>query len=452
VRRILDAIEAGADGRDLAALPIPDHYRAAFIRRDEADMFEGMASVDKDPRKSLHVDAVATPALAPDEAYIAVMASSINFNTVWSSIFEPVPTFAFLDRLARESEWGARHALPHQVVGSDAAGVVLRVGSAVRLWQPGDRVTVHCNHVDDQDPTAHDDSMLASNQRIWGFETNFGGLAELAVVKANQLMPKPAHLTWEESAVNALCNSTSYRMLVSRPGAAMKQGDVVLVWGASGGLGGYAVQYVLNGGGIPVAVVSSPAKAALLHRVGVEAVIDRRAEDYRFWSDPHTQDEREWRRFGQRVRELVGEDPDIVFEHPGRQTMGASVFTCKRGGTIVTCAATSGYMVEFDDRHFWMKLKRLVGSHFANYQEAWLANRLVAKGRIQPVLSAVRPLAEVGDAALQVHRNEHEGKLGVLCLSPREGLGIDDPELRAAVGERTITQFRRTDDLEPAPA
>ena len=78
---------------------------------------------------------------------------------------------------------------------------------------------MHCNYVDDQDPSAHDDSMLAANQRIWGFETNFGGLADLAVVKANQLMPKATHLTWEEAAVNALCNSTAYRMLVSHNGA-----------------------------------------------------------------------------------------------------------------------------------------------------------------------------------------------------------------------------------------
>ena len=452
VHTILEAIEAGAAGPDLAALPVPDHYRAAFVRREDVGMFEGLASEDKDPRRSLHVGDVATPPLAPDEAYVAVMASSINFNTVWSSIFEPVPTFAFLDRLAREGEWGARHARPYQVVGSDAAGVVLQVGSMVRSWRPGDRVTVHCNHVDDQDPTAHDDSMLAANQRIWGFETNFGGLAELAVVKANQLMPKPAHLTWEEAAVNALCNSTSYRMLVSRNGAAMKQGDVVLVWGASGGLGGYAVQYVLNGGGTPVAVVSSAQKAALMEDLGVTAVIDRHADAYRFWSDPQTQDEREWRRFGQRVRELVGEDPDIVFEHPGRQTMGASIFTCKRGGTVVTCAATSGYLVEFDNRHFWMKLKRLVASHFANYHEAWLANRLVAKGRIQPVLSAVHPLQDVGEAARRVHRNEHEGKLGVLCLAPREGLGIEDAELRASIGEDVITRFRRSAVVDAVPA
>ena len=443
MQKILEAIQAGAGGDELASLPLPESYRAAFVRREDATMFEGIASADKDPRKSLHVGEVALPNIAPDEAVVAVMASSINFNTVWTSIFEPLPTFGFLDRLGKESEWGARHALPYHVVGSDAAGVVLRVGSAVRNWKPGDRVTVHCNHVDDQDPSAHDDSMLANNQRIWGFETNFGGLGELTIVKANQLMPKPTHLTWEESAVNALCNSTSYRMLVGKNAARMKQGDTVLIWGATGGIGGYATQYVLNGGGTPVGIVSSPEKAALLNELGVEAVIDRKAENYRFWSDEHTQDESEWRRFGKQVRALAGDDPDIVFEHVGRQTMGASIFACKRGGTVVTCAATSGYMVEFDNRHFWMKLKRLIASHFANYAEAWAANKLVSQGKIQPLLSAVYGLDDVGEAALKIHRNEHEGKIGILCLAPTEGLGIDDPEKRAAIGEDKITIFRR---------
>jgi crotonyl-CoA reductase len=442
MQAIRDAILAGASGDDLSALPLPESYRGAYVLRDETEMFAGVDSADKDPRKSLHVSEVAVPDLAPDEAYIAVMASSINFNTVWTSIFEPLPTFGFLDRLARESIWGARHALPYHVVGSDASGVVLRVGSLVRNFSPGDKVVVHCNYVDDQDPSAHDDSMLAANERIWGFETNFGGLADLAVVKANQLMPKATHLSWEEAAINALCNSTAYRMLVSRNGAEMKQGDKVLVWGASGGLGSYAVQHVLNGGGTPVGVVSSPDKVALLRELGVEAVIDRKAAGYAFWKDEHTQDESEWRRLGKDIRALVGDDPDIVFEHPGRQTMGASVFACKRAGTVVTCAATSGYMIEYDNRHLWMKLKTIKGSHFANYREAWDANQLICQGRVLPPLSAVYPLEDVGEAALQVHHNLHEGKIGVLCLAPTEGLGVDDPELRAAVGEDRITLFR----------
>jgi crotonyl-CoA reductase len=438
-----EAIVAGANGDELGAMALPESYRAAHVRRDEVEMFAGVDSAEKDPRKSLHVSEVPVPELAPDEAYLAVMASSINFNTVWTSIFEPLPTFGFLDRLGKESAWGARHALDHHVVGSDASGVVLRVGSAVRNWRPGDKVVVHCNYVDDQDPSAHDDSMLAANQRIWGFESNFGGLADLAVVKANQLMPKARHLSWEEAAINALCNSTAYRMLVSHNGAPMKQGDRVLVWGGSGGLGSYAVQHVMNGGGTPVAVVSSPDKVDLLHKFGVEAVIDRAAAGYRFWKDEHTQDESEWRRFGKDVRALVGAEPDIVFEHPGRQTMGASVFVCKRAGTIVTCAATSGYMIEYDNRHLWMKLKTIKGSHFANYREAWDANQLVCDGKVVPPLSALYPLDDVGDAAFQVHHNLHEGKIGVLCLAPEEGLGIDDPELRASVGEDRITLFRR---------
>ena len=164
-----DAILAGAGGDDLAAIPVPESYRAAHVRRDEVDMFAGVEAADKDPRKSLHVSDVALPELAPDEAYVAVMASAINFNTVWTSIFEPLPTFGFLDRLGRESQWGARHALDHHVVGSDASGVVLRVGSAVRNWKPGDKVVIHCNFVDDQDPSAHDDSHAGRQPAYMGF-------------------------------------------------------------------------------------------------------------------------------------------------------------------------------------------------------------------------------------------------------------------------------------------
>jgi crotonyl-CoA reductase len=439
---IRDAVLQGAPGDHLGALPLPVSYRGAVVRASEQDMFADLPSEEKDPRKSLHVDEVPLPELAPDEALVAVMASSINFNTVWTSIFEPLSTFGFLRRLGKESVWGARHDQPFHVVGSDAAGVVLRVGSAVRMWRPGDAVTVHCNHVDDQDPTAHDDSMLAANQRIWGYETNYGGLGELSVVKANQLMPKPAHLTWEEAAVNALTNSTSYRMLVSPNGAQMTQGQTVLIWGAGGGIGAYACQYVLNGGGTPVGVVSSPERAAILHDLGVEHVIDRRAEGFEFWKDEHTQDPAEWRRFGARIRDLVGTDPEIVFEHPGRSTMGASVFVCSRGGTIVTCAATTGFMLEYDNRYLWMNQKRLQGCHFANYREAYEANRLVCEGRIHPVLSAVFPFEDVADAVTQVHRNEHEGKLGVLVLAPEEGLGVADPAMRERLLDQ-ITLFRR---------
>ena len=223
MQQIRDAILAGDTApEDFANIDIPDHYRGVTVHKDEQEMFAGVATKDKDPRKSLHVDEVALPELGPGEALIAVMASAINFNTVWTSIFEPVSTFGFLDRYGRISPLTKRHDLPYHVVGSDAAGVVLRVGPGVNMWKPGDEVVAHCLSVELEHPSGHSDTMMDPEQRIWGFETNFGGLAEIALVKSNQLMPKPKHLTWEEAASPGLVNSTAYRQLVSQNGGAMK--------------------------------------------------------------------------------------------------------------------------------------------------------------------------------------------------------------------------------------
>ena len=189
------------------------------------------------------------------------MASAINYNTVWTSIFEPVSTFGFLERYGRMSPLSKRHDLPYHVVGSDLSGVVLKTGVGVHTWKPGAEVVAHCLSVELESPDGHNDTMLDPEQRIWGFETNFGGLAHIALVKANQLMPKPDHLTWEEAASPGLVNCTAYRQLVSQNGGDMKQGDNVLIWGASGGLGGFATQYALNGGATPVCVVSNEEKA-----------------------------------------------------------------------------------------------------------------------------------------------------------------------------------------------
>jgi crotonyl-CoA reductase len=441
MKEILDAIlDPASQPADFAGLKLPEAYRAVTLHRDEEQMFDGVPARERDPRKSLHVEGVPVPELGLGEALIAVMASSVNYNTVWSSIFSPASTFAFLRRYGKLSQLTARHDLPYHVVGSDLAGVVLRTGPGVTVWKPGEEVVAHCLSVELESADGHNDTMLDPEQRIWGYETNFGGLAELALVKTNQLMPKPKHLTWEEAATPGLVNSTAFRQLVSDNGAAMHVGQNVLIWGASGGLGAYATQYALAGGAIPICVVSSEHKAELCRSMGAELIINRSAEGYQFWKDENTQDPKEWKRFGARIRELTGgEDPDIVFEHPGRETFGASVYVARKGGTIVTCASTSGFMHEFDNRYLWMSLKRIIGSHFANYREAWQANRLIAKGMIHPTMSAVYPLERTGQAALDVHRNLHHGKVAVLCLAPHEGLGVRDHLLR----EKHLTEINR---------
>ncbi|RZQ60182.1 crotonyl-CoA carboxylase/reductase [Amycolatopsis suaedae] len=436
-----EALLTGASPERIERLPLPAEFLAAHLKAEDADMFRGVE--DKDVRKSLRVGRVPMPELAPDEVVVAVMASSINYNTVWSAMFEPIPTFRFLSQFARQGGWASRHDLPHQVVGSDGAGVIVRVGSGVRHWKVGDHVVVSPAYVDDQEPASHADGMLGAEQRAWGFETNFGGLAEYSVVRVNQLVPKPAHLTWEEAACNTLCAGTAYRMLVSDRGARMKQGDVVLVWGAAGGLGGYAVQFVRNGGGIPVGVVGSPEKAEALRALGCEIVIDR--SEIGLTADVADDPARVievGRRLGGIIRERVGRDPDIVFEHVGRATFGVSVFVVRRGGVVVTCGSSTGYHHLFDNRYLWMKLKRIIGSHVANLQEQWDTNRLLELGAVVPTMSAVYPLSDVAEAARVVQTNQHIGKIAVLCGAPRTGLGVTDPRLRARIGEDRLNPLR----------
>ena len=260
-------------------------------------------------------------------------------------------------------------------------------------------------------------------------------------------MPKPTHLTWEEAAVNALCNSTSYRMIVSQHAAGMKQGDAVLIWGATGGIGGYAVQYVLNGGGTPVGVVSSPERRpSCCATMGCEHVIDRKAKPAT--SSGPTSTPRTRRSGAASARTSAassGATSTSCSSTPAAQTFGASVFVAARGGKIVTCAATSGYMIEYDNRHLWMKLKSIVARATSpTTRRRGRPTSSSPRARSSPCSRAgVLRLDETGEAAYErAQQRCTEGKLGVLCLAPEEGLGIDDPEFREQVGEDKITLFR----------
>ncbi|RCG28412.1 crotonyl-CoA carboxylase/reductase [Streptomyces diacarni] len=440
---LTDAVLSGAAPDELARAPLPDSFTAAHLRVEDENIFAGTESADKDVRRSLHVGQVPTPELAPDEVLVAVMASSVNYNTVWSAKFEPLSTFRFLRSYARHGGWAARHDQPFHVLGSDGSGVVVRVGTGVRHWRIGDHVLINAARVDDQEPANQADGMLGEHQLAWGYETNYGGLAHYAVARASQLIPKPPHLTWEEAATVPACAGTAYRMLVSDRGARMKQGDVVLIWGASGGLGAYAAQLVRNGGGIAVGVVSSEEKAEAARKLGCDAVVNRREigiEDA--GGDPELT-LKAGKRLGRLVRDAVGADPDIVFEHVGQSTFGISVFVVKRGGTVVTCGSSTGYHHTFDNRYLWMRLKRVVGSHVANLQEQVECARLFTLGGIVPALSSLFPLAEVGEATRLVQLNRHIGKVGVLCLAPAPGLGVTAPDLRARIGEDALNPLRQ---------
>lgn len=352
---LAELVIAGAPVDEIAAQPLPAEYLAAHLRRADAGMFRGAA--DKDVRRSIRVGYVPMPELAPDEVVVAVMASSINYNTVWSAMFEPVSTFDMLARFARQGGFAARHDRDHQVIGSDVSGVVVRVGAGVRRWCVGDHVVVSPVYVDDQEPATHSDGMLGAGMLAWGYETNFGGLATYAIARASQILPKPGLLTWEEAACFALCGGTAYRMLVGEHGVRIKQGDIVVIWGATGGSGSFAVQLVKNGGGVAVGIVGSEAKADLARQLGCDLVVNRELLRIDAGTGLAEQSMAVGKQIGTAIRREWGEDPHAVFDHVGRETFGTSVFLARRGGSVVTCGSSTGFRHEYDNRYLWMNLK-----------------------------------------------------------------------------------------------
>ena len=143
------------------------------------------------------------------------------------------------------------------------------------------------------------------------------------------------------------------------------------------------------------------------------------------------------RAFTKRVKEILGDAPDIVFEHVGKATFPTSVFCVKPFGKVVICGATSGYDLDFDVRYLWMRQKEILGSHFANAYECNKANELIESGKIRPVLWRTLGFDGVAEAHQLMHENKHLGKIAILVGAESEGLGktADGPgAIRAEVG------------------
>ena len=365
-----------------------------------------------DPIDAMRLEEIEVPEPGPGEVLVRVMAAGVNYNGVWASLGLPVSIFRYT-------------GYDFHIAGSDASGVVERVGPGVTRWEPGDEVVIHCNQSCGECAECNGlDPMACSRQKIWAYESNWGSFAEYCLVQAQQLLAKPDRLTWEEAASYGLTYFTAYRMLVDR--ARVRAGDHVLVWGAGGGLGTFAVQLCALYGANAVAVVSSDDKVELVTRLGAASVLDRR----RFaLHDPDTGERNfdEIKRFGKAIRELTGgSDPDIVFEHVGAATFFTSVFVCKTFGTVVICGATSGFLLDFDVRYLWMRQKTILGSHFANAYECQRANQLIAEGKVEPVLSRVFPWSECPVPHQMMKENTHVGKMVVLVGAESEGEGRRD--------------------------
>jgi len=377
-----------------------------------------------EPEDAIRDEVIDVPSIGSDEALVIVMAAGVNFNNVWAARGMPV------DVTKTQARWG--EPTDFHIVGSDAAGVVYAVGERVTNVRPGDRVVVHAGQWDLEDPWVIDgrDPGLAPSFRVWGYDTCWGSFAQFTKVQAHQCLPKAESLTWEEAAAPTLTGATAYRMLHGWPPNTVEQGDVVLVWGASGGLGSLAVQLVRLAGARAVAVVSSAEKGAFAVEQGAVGFIDRTTFDH--WGTPPAWDAPEWKTwfegakaFGKAIWDVVGErtSPNLVFEHPGEDTIPTSIFVADTGGMVVICAGTTGYNAVVDLRYLWMRQKRLQGSHFANDEHAKAANDLVIAGKVDPCLSEVYTFDQIPYAHQLMYENRHPaGNMAILVGAPTTGM------------------------------
>ena len=396
---------------------VPAQMHAWAIRRDRHG----------EPEQAFQLEVVDTPRPDGHEVLVLVMAAGVNYNGVWAGLGVPISPFDV-------------HGAEFHIAGSDASGIVWAVGDKVKSWKVGDEVVIHCNQDDGDDEECNGgDPMFSPSQRIWGYETPDGSFAQFTCVQAQQLMPRPRHLTWEQSACYTLTLATAYRMLFGHHPHELKPGQNVLVWGASGGLGSYAIQLINTAGGNAIGVISDEDKRDFVMGLGAKGVINRKEFDC--WGQlptVNTDDYKRWftevRKFGKAVWEITGKgvNVDMVVEHPGEATFPVSTFICKKGGMVVICAGTTGYNLTMDARYIWMHQKRVQGSHFAHLKQAAAANRLMIERRLDPCMSEVFPWAEIPAAHTKMRKNQHKpGNMAVLVSSPKPGLRTIDDAIHA---------------------
>jgi crotonyl-CoA carboxylase/reductase len=371
------------------------------------------------PEKAMLCEVVDTPSLDSHDVLVMVMAAGVNYNGVWAALGKPISPFDY-------------HKAAFHIAGSDAAGIVWKVGSKVTRWKIGDEVVVHCNQVDGDDEECNGgDPMFSPSQRIWGYETPDGSFAQFTRVQSQQLMARPRHLTWEESGCYVLTLATAYRMLFGHRPHILRPSQNVLVWGASGGLGSMAIQLISVSGAHAIGVISEEDKRQFVMNLGARGVINRK--DFDCWGQiPDIDGDQDLfniymkkvREFGRAIWDITGKgnDVDFVFEHPGESTFPVSCNVVKRGGMVVFCAGTTGFNLTFDARFVWMRQKRIQGSHFANLLQASQANQLVIERRIDPCMSEVFTWDKIPEAHMKMLANQHKpGNMAVLVQAKKPG-------------------------------
>ena len=309
------------------------------------------------------------PAAVEGHVVIRVGASSFNYHDVFTVRGMP----------------GIKVPLP-VVVGLDMAGEITAVGAGVTGWAIGDRVLVN---------------PLNKKKGLMG-EMLDGGMAQYCLVAADQLVAMPAGVSFEEAAALPVAYGTAHRMLVTHN--TVKKGDRVLILGASGGVGTGCVILAKHLGAEVIACTSSPEKMQKLTALGADEVINVKEVDFSKWAVE---------KYGKPQRRSYDGGVDVVINFTGGDTWHPSLRCLKRGGKLLVCGATAGYDPKEDLRYVWSFELNIIGSNSFYDDDLQALMKLIAEGKMRPVIDKVLPLEEAREGLRLIQDREVIGKVVV---------------------------------------
>jgi alcohol dehydrogenase len=309
------------------------------------------------------------PAAVEGHVVIRVGASSFNYHDVFTVRGMP----------------GIKVPLP-VVVGLDMAGEITAVGAVVTGWAIGDRVLVN---------------PLNKKKGLMG-EMLDGGMAEYCLVAADQLVAMPAGVSFEEAAALPVAYGTAHRMLITHN--TVKKGDRVLILGASGGVGTGCVILAKHLGAEVIACTSSPEKMQKLKALGADEVINVKEVDFSKWAVE---------KYGKPQRRSYDGGVDVVINFTGGDTWHPSLRCLKRGGKLLVCGATAGYDPKEDLRYVWSFELNIIGSNSFYDDDLQALMKLIAEGKMRPVIDKVLPLEEAREGLRLIQDREVIGKVVV---------------------------------------
>jgi NADPH:quinone reductase-like Zn-dependent oxidoreductase len=309
------------------------------------------------------------PAATEGHVVIRVRASSFNYHDVFTVRGMP----------------GIKVPLP-VVIGLDMAGEITEVGTGVSGWKVGDRVLVN---------------PLNKRKGLMG-EMLDGGMAEYCLVAADQLVAMPAGVSFEDAAALPVAYGTAHRMLITHD--TVKAGDRVLVLGASGGVGTGCVILAKHLGAEVIACTSSSEKMRRLTELGADEVINVKEVDFSKWAVE---------KYGKPQRRSYDGGVDVVINFTGGDTWHPSLRCLKRGGRLLVCGATAGYDPKEDLRYIWSFELKVIGSNSFYDDDLQALMKLIAAGKVKPVIDKVLPLAEAREGLRLIQDREVIGKVVV---------------------------------------